>query len=174
MRIESLSRLLCIGCLAAVGVFAQDPAPAAPPPPPAGGPGGGGPGGPGNFDPAQMRQAWMKRIQETLAATPDEWKVIEPLLTTVMEKERASRELSGNPFRGRRGGGGQQPEQPAEIAAVERAAAAGDAAVIKVTLEALRKARTERQAEVTKAKDALRQVLSVSQEAKLVVMGLLD
>jgi hypothetical protein len=169
MRIQSLSRLLCIGCLAVAGAFAQDPAPAAPPPPP----GGGGPGGGrGNFDPAQMRQAWMTRIQETLAATPDEWKVIEPLLTAVMEKERSAREMSGNPFRGRRGG--QQPEQPAEIVAVEKAAAAGDAAVIKVTLEALRKARTERVAEATKAKDALRQVLSISQEAKLVVMGLLD
>jgi len=176
MRIESLFRLLCIGCLAAVGVIAQ-----APPAPPAGGPGGGGPGGGGpgggrrNFDPAQMQQRFMTSIKETLAATPEEWQVIEPRLTTVLEKQRASRELQGgrNMFRGRQGGP-QQPEQPAEMAAVDKAVEAGDAAVIKTTLDALRKARTDREAEVTKARTALREVLSVGQEAKLVVMGILD
>jgi hypothetical protein len=168
MRIQSLFRLLCIGGLAVASVFAQDP-------PPAGGGGGGGGGNRPPFDPVQFQQRMMARIQETLAATPDEWKVIEPRLTAVMERLRTSRELQGNMFGRRQGGqGGQQRQQPAELAAVEKAAEAGDAAVIKTTLEALRKARTDREAEVTKARTSLREVLSVGQEAKLVVMGILD
>jgi Spy/CpxP family protein refolding chaperone len=184
MKLKSLSRLLCLGCLAVVGVFAQDaPPPPAPDGAPAGGGAGGGPGGGrpgggrGNFDPAQFQQRMVARIQETLAATADEWKVIEPRLTAVMEKQRASRELQGGrSMFGRRPGGpgGAQPEQPAELTAVEKAAEAGDAAGIKTALESLRKARTDRDVEVTKARTALREVLTPAQEAKLVVLGILD
>jgi hypothetical protein len=174
MNLKSLSRLLCVGCLMAVGLIAQDAPPPQPPPPPGQGPGGGGGGRGGNFDPARFQERMMARIQENLGVTADEWKVIQPRLTAVMDKDRALRELQGgrNMFGGRRGG--PQPEPAAEIAAVEKAAAGNDAAAIKTALEALRKARTDRTAEVTKAKDALREVLSAAQEAKLVVMGLLD
>lgn len=184
MRAPSLLRMLCVGCLAVAGVLAQDQA--APPPPAAGGapgaPGAGpgapaGPGGPGggpaSFDPAQMQQRFMAYIQETLGAKADEWQVIEPRVKAVFEKQRASRELQfgRGMFRGPQGG---QREQPGEIAAVEKAAKSGDAAATKTALDALRKARTEREAEVTKARQSLREVVSVTQEAQLVLLGILD
>jgi hypothetical protein len=182
MKNESLVRLLCAGCLAVASVFAQEP----PPPPPAAGGGapaggpGGGPGGPGGgrggFDPAQFQQRMMQGIKERLQATDEEWKVIEPRVTAVFEKQRALRDLQGlgrGMFRG--GRDGQQRESPAPVAAVEKAIEAGDAAGIKTALEALRKARTEAEAEVTKARQSLREVLSVKQEAQLVLMmGILD
>ena len=78
--------------------------------------GQGGRGGFGNFDPEQMRQRMMERYQEQLGASNEEMKVIGPLLTDVMEKQRAA---SGSRFggmgmmmmmRGARGGapGGDQ------------------------------------------------------------------
>lgn len=171
----ALSSALCL---------AQDaPTPAAAPPAaPAGGhqgpPGGGGPGGDrggrGQWNPEQMQQRMMDAMKDRLAATPDEWKVIQPRLQTVMEKERALRELSsrGGMF-GRRGPQGTD-NTPAEVAALDKALEAKDNAAIKTALEALRKVRTAKEADVTKAKTALREVLSVSQEARLVAMGMLD
>lgn len=179
MKTRTLGLMLSGLCLTAAVVLAQP----APPPPPEGGPGAGGPppgegpgrggrGQRGNWDPAQMQERMMNRLQEALKATPEEWQVIQPLLKDVFDKQRTARELGGmgGMFRGPQ----QQAEQPAEVAAVEKAIEGGDAAVVKTALEALRKARATREAEVTKAKDALRAVLTVSQEARLVLMGILD
>lgn len=140
-----------------------------------GGRGGrGGPGGGGrNFDPAAM----AKFMQERIGATPEEWTVIQPRLQVVMEKNQALRELSGNRFgRGGRGGpgGAAAPADPAELAAVNKAIEGKDPAAIKTALEAFRKVRTTREDDLKKAKTALREVLSVSQEARLVAMGILD
>lgn len=179
MRLDSVTRMLCVVGLAVASVFAQDP-----PPPPAGGPGapaggpGGGPGGPGGgrggFDPAQFRQRMMQGIKERLGAKDDEWQLIEPRVTAVFEKQQALRELQGGRgmFRGPQGG--QQREQPAPVAAVEKAIEGTDAAAVKTALEGLRKARTDAEAEVAKARQALREVLSVKQEAQMVLMGVLD
>ncbi len=139
-----------------------------------GGRGGrGGPGGGRNFDPAAM----AKFMQERIGATPEEWTVIQPRLQVVMEKSQALRELSGGRFgRGGRGGpgGAAAPAAPAEVAAVDKAIEGKDPAAIKTALEAFRKVRTTREDDLKKAKTALREVLSVSQEARLVTMGTLD
>ena len=168
-HVLSLVMLLGISTLG----FAQDATPPAATPAAPNAPAGGrgGRGGGRNFDPAQMQQRMIAAIQEKLGATADEWKIISPLLQTVMEKERAKRELMGG-----RGGMrmGPQSEPAPEVAAVEKAVTSKDAAGIKSSLEALRKARTAKDADVTKAKTALREVLSVGQEAELVVMGILD
>ena len=123
-----------------------------------------------------MRERMLSMVQERLAASADEWKVISPLLQGAMEKERAARELQGNRGGGRRGpqAQGQGPEAAPEVAALEKAIDSKDNAAIKTAMEALRKARADRAAEATKAKAALREVLSVSQEARLVAMGMLD
>ncbi len=171
MKRNGLVRVLGVLGLALAGVFAQEP----PPPPPAGGPGGGGPGGGrGGFDPAQFQQRMMQSIKERLQATDEEWGVMEPRMTAVFDKQRVLRELQGRGgmFRGPRGG--QQPEQPAPVAALGKAVEAGDAAAIKTALEDLRKARTEAEAELAKARGALREILSPKQEAQLVLMGILD
>jgi len=181
MRTRELGLMLSGLCLTAAVVLAQ---PAPPPeggagaggPPPGEGPGGGGPGGGRGqrWDPAQMQERMLARLQETLKATPEEWQVIQPRLKDVMEKQRAVREMSGMRGMFRPPQQQQAPDQQAEVAALEKAIEGGDAAAIKTALEAYRKARTAREADLTKAKDALREVLSVGQEARLVLMGMLD
>lgn len=179
MKIRELGVMLSGLCLTAAVALAQ------PAPPPEGGPGPGapppgqGPGGPGggrgqrgNWDPAQMQERMLARFQETLKATPEEWQVIQPRLKDVFEKQRAAREMGG--MRGMFRGPDRQGEQVAEVAALEKAIEGGDAAAIKTALEAFRKARAAREADLTKAKDALREVLSVAQEARLALMGTLD
>src|SRR5438874_2620945 len=70
--------------------------------------GAGGGGGGGNFDPAAMRQNFMDRIKEQMGAKDDEWKVIEPKLTKVMDAQRSARAggFGFGGFGGRGGGGG--------------------------------------------------------------------
>jgi len=148
---------------------------------------GGGPGG----GPRQTgtRPRWSSaccRICRKPRAKADEWKIIEPRLKTVMEKQRAVRELSvaawvsaaaQGPVAHRRRlpalprrpmaradkapkaaavAAWSRPAGPrtAEITAVRRPIDAGRRG-IKTALEALRKARTTREADLAKARDAL-------------------
>ncbi len=118
----------------------------------------------------------MTGLRERLGAEADEWQVIEPRLQAVLDAQRTSRELQGMGMRMgmRDGAGAAGREAPEPVAAVEKAIEGGDAAVIKTAVDALRQARAEREAGLTTAKNALREVLSVTQEAQLVLMGLLD
>ena len=173
----------------AVGTaFAQDTAPAAPPAGGQGGPGGpgGGQGGRrGNFDPAQFRQRMMERYREQLGIKDDaEWGVIEGRITKIEEARRSSmRGFGGFGGRGPGGpggpGGGQgnrgggapaNPDADALQAALDSGASAEE---IKLKLTAYREATKKKEAELTKAQDDLRQLLSVKQEASAVLLGLL-
>lgn len=166
-----------------------------------GGPGGfGGPGGPGRFDPeqmAQMRQRMMERMKEQLGADNEAWKVMEPRLTKVMELNRQTQGMGGRGgmfgmmggMRGPRGGdnaGGQGdnrrgPQQdPATMTPVEKAQEqlrttlenqSASPEEIKKNLTALREAREKAKQELATAQQELRQILTVRQEAQLVVMG---
>lgn len=162
------------------------------------GPGQRGPGGPGGqFDPERMRQMMEQRMQEMLGATDVEWKVLGP---RVMKVQELSRQTGGGGRgmmfgRGMRGGpggpgapGGDRPGRgPAgatrELTEVEKAqqelqttldntAATPDA--IKKQLTTLRAAREKAKQEMAKAQQELRQVLTLRQEATLVLMGMLD
>ena len=83
-------------------------------PPPGGGPGAGpgqGPGGPGggNFDPKQFQQQMMQRVMkgfrdQLVVTNDDEWNVIEPRLTKVVQL-RFETMMSG--MGGMRGMGGK-------------------------------------------------------------------
>jgi len=158
----------------------------------------------GNFDPAQMRQRMMERWKEQLGADDEAWKVIEPRLTKVMELSRdAMAGGRGGMFgfgrmRGGPGGpggpggadntrGGDRPRFPGEEnreqTAVEKAAEAlnttlenqsASADTIKQQLTALRAARVKAQQDLATAQQELRQILSVRQEALLVVSGMLN
>ncbi len=147
------------------------------------------------FDPEQMRQRMMERYQEALGVSSAEWTAIEPLVTSVMEKQRAAggggrgfafggrggRGGQGGPGgqgggqagggRGGRGGGG---EPSPEVAALEAAIEAGDAAGIKAKLADYRVSRKKAAAELQQARESLRKVLTAKQEAQLVLMGTLD
>jgi hypothetical protein len=147
----------------------------------------------GNFDPEQMRQRMMERYREQLGVTgDDEWKAIEPRIAKVTE---ARREIGigggfgrgpGGPGGGRRGGdndaggdgarrrgpGGEpNPDAEALQKAIEAKASNEE---LKAKLAKYREARKAKEANLAKAQEDLRAVLSVRQEASAVLMGLLQ
>jgi len=164
---------------------------------------GGMQGRGGRFDPEQMRQMMEQRMQEALGATDVEWKVLGPRVMKVQELSRQTggsgrgmmfgRGMRGGPG-GQGGRGGDRPggDRPGgrgpggtdrELTEVEKSqqelqttlentAAAPD--TIKQQLTKLRAAREKAKQELAKAQQDLRQVLTLRQEATLVLMGMLD
>ena len=155
----------------------------------------------GDFDPEQFRTRMMERYREQLKVDSDsEWKIVETRITAVMEarRELASLTPRGRGGRGGRGGGGGGDqadrgdqergrgrggpggpggfgfEPGPEVGALEKAVEAGGAEEIKAKLAAWRAARQEKEAKLTKAQGALREVLSVNQEGAAVLAGLLE
>ena len=152
-------------------------------------------------DPAQMqqrmeqfRQQMAERMKTTLGASDEEWKVLQPLIEKVQTLARATRG-GGMGFMmmgGRRGGPGggpgdrpqgDRPQSDRPQSEVEKAGAAlqkvlenkdAPAAEIKTTLANLREAKAKARAELEAAQKALREVLTVPQEAKLVLEGVVD
>lgn len=136
------------------------------------------PGQPGRFDPEQMRERMRETWKQRLQASDEEWAVIEPLITKVTEARRQTR-----PGPGRGGPGGQRPPEGTEGSDLRKATDALRQALednntppetLKARLDELRAARAAAEAELKKAQDELRAVLTVRQEAQLVLMGLLD
>ena len=166
-----------------------------------GGQGPGTQGGPGGgrqqFDPERMRQMMDQRMREQLGATEQEWKVLGPRVMKVQELSRqvGAGGRGGMMFGGRGGRGtggpggpggpdGTRPGAPArELTAVEKAqeqlrtvleneSAAPDQ--IKGALTTLRKARETAKQQLATAQQDLRKIITVRQEAVLVMMGSLD
>lgn len=152
---------------------------------------GGDQGQRGQFDPAQFRQRMIERYKEQLEITDEgEWKVVQPLVEKVSEVRMQT--MAGG-FRGmmggRRGGGpggqGGGPGGPGgpggmfgasnpEVEALQKAIdAKASNAEIKQALAKVAEARKAKEAELVKAQDALRKVLSVRQEALATLNGLL-
>lgn len=158
----------------------------------------GGERGPGRFDPERMRQMMAERMKEQLGADDEGWKVIQPRLMKVME---LNRQASGGPgrggmffggFRRPRGGGdaqgpggrrGPQGQPDRELTPVEKAGdqlrttledQSASPEQIKNQLTALRAAREKAKQGLAAAQQELRQILTLRQEAQLVLMGLLN
>jgi hypothetical protein len=153
------------------------------------------PRGGGNFDPEEMRQRMMENYREQFAVTDDaEWKLIEERITKVTQARRevgfgagfGGRGFFGRGQRGgddganaeranRRGGGafGRSglPEAQELQKAIDSKASPEE---IKAKLAKLREARKEKQANLAKAQEELKKVLSVRQEAVGVMLGLLE
>ena len=190
MNRSSLASLLAVCGLilstATGSLLAQNEAPAAP----QGAPGGpGGRQGRGNWDPEQMRQRMMERIREQLAVKDDsEWGVIESRIKKINDARSGMGRGFGG-FGGPGGPGGQggqggrpggrqgqggfgQPNPDAEAlqTALDSGASADD---IKSKLTAYRASAKQKEAQLEKAQDELRQLLSVKQEARAVLLGLL-
>ena len=138
------------------------------------------------------REDMMKRMSERmktlLEASDEEWTVLEPqiLKVTTLQRETRGGGMMGQ-RRGRGGPGGQEgqegEQEQRELAPVAKASqelrttlenkdASADA--IKTKLTALRDARTKAAAQLSKAQEELRGMLSSRQEAQLVMMNLLD
>jgi len=149
----------------------------------------GGQGG-GNWDPAQMQQRMMERIQDELNITNDtEWSAVQPLVQKVMDSRR---EVGGGGmarmFRGRGGnnggggpggpGGGRggffgqpSPEAEALQKAIDDNAPKDQ---IKDLLAKYKSSQKDKQAKLAAAQADLRKVLTVKQEAQATLLGLLD
>ena len=199
MKRLSLASLLAIcGLILSTttgSLLAQNDAPAAQ----AGAPGApgapGGRGGRGNWDPEQMRQRMMERFREQLAVKDDaEWSLIEARIKKINDSRSGMGRGFGGPGGGPGGPGGQggqagqagqagqggrqgrggfgQPNPDAEVlqTAFDSGASADD---IKVKLTAYRAAAKVKEGQLEKAQDELRQLLSVKQEARAVLLGLL-
>lgn len=142
-------------------------------------------------DPEEMRkrmEQWRKRaaerMRESLGASEEEWKVLQPRIEKV---QTLSRQLRSGAIRGRRTG--RRPRRPADAAAdrkqtdIEKKVQAlqkilqdknSKAEQIKPALKAFREAREKVGKDLAKARKNLREVVTVRQEAQLVLMGLLD
>ncbi len=162
-----------------------------------GGAGGGGArgergerGGMRNFDPEQMREMMAQRQREQLGISEEEWKVVGPRVEKV---QTLSRDLNAGAMgmfgRGRgmmgRGNrrGGMMGGQEVELSAVQKATQALQTTLessspstdtIKQQLTALRQAKEKAKQELATAQAELRKILSLPQEARCVLMGLLD
>jgi hypothetical protein len=149
------------------------------------------------FDPERMRQMMEQRMQEQLGATDQEWKVLGPRVMKVSELSRQSSGFGrggmfgGGMFGGRRGQGGPQgnrfgggPGAPArELTAVEKASeqlstllenSSSTSEQIKKQLTVLRAAKEKAKQELAVAQKELREIVTVRQEGRLVLMGMLD
>src|SRR5581483_288278 len=133
------------------------------------------------------RQRMMDRVKEQLEVTDDsEWKAIEPLVQAVMDARMSNmggmgRGMFGGRRGGGNGGGGDQPRRGAfgqppspEAEALQKAIdAKAPKAELKAAMEKYVAARKAKQAELEKAQDELRKVLTARQEAIATLDGLL-
>jgi len=149
---------------------------------------GGGGGGRGNFDPAQMQQRMMERVQTELGLTNEtDWSAIEPLVQKVMDARRETagggmgrmfggRNRGGNnggPQAGRNNPFAQAPNPDAE--ALQKAIDDNaPKAQIKDLLAKYQAAQKAKQAKLAAAQSDLRAVLTVKQEAQATLLGLLE
>jgi hypothetical protein len=149
------------------------------------------------FDPAQVRQMMVQRLKEQLGVDDQAWKVMEPRLMKVMELNRQVAGMGGRGmffggFRGQRPGAegrgpGNRPTAPGqpdrELTPLDKAteqlrttlenqSASPDE--IKKQLTAVREAREKAKQELAAAQQELRQILTLRQEAQLVLMGQLN
>ena len=155
----------------------------------------------GNFDPAQMRQQMSDRMKTAMGATDDEWKVLQPKIEAVQTAQRDTRGggMMGMMGRGNRpgrtggaaggdaaGGAAAPAAAPATPAVPQSEAAKASDALrkvldnkeakpeeVKTALQAFRDARTAAEAKLVAAQKELKDIVTVKQEAQLVMMGLL-
>lgn len=153
-----------------------------------GGFGGAGQGG-FNFDPAAMQERMVEMMKDRIGATDEEWTVIKPRLSEVMKLSQSGRMMGRMGRMGRRGGRGGRggaeatTETPEITDPVQKASAelqetmdkeAPTSAEIKAKLAALRGAREKNKQKLVAAQEKLKEVLSVKQEAMLVMSGTLE
>ena len=152
----------------------------------------------GNFDPEQFRTQMMERYKERLEVKSDDgWKVISERIEKVTAAQREARiggfgGFGGRGGGGRRGGGGDaaagggaagggadrgnrfggptNPDVEALQKAIDDKASNDD---IKAKLAKVRDSLKTKEADLAKAQDDLKKVLSVRQEAIAVTLGLL-
>jgi hypothetical protein len=132
-----------------------------------------------DFNPEEFRQRMAERLKSSLKVSDEEWGIIQPLIEKVTTKQREARGGFGFGGRGGRGPGGDSGSQSAAGTASQalRTTLENESASpeeIKAKLSAVRDARKKAQSELDAAREELRKVLTVRQEAALVSMGILE
>jgi hypothetical protein len=145
------------------------------------------------MDPAQFRQMMNDRMKELMGATDDEWKALQPRIEKLQQLQRDASNFGGmgllfgqgGPGGGRGfpggggpgGGGDRQPsaaqQKNAELVEVVKNKDSSPEQ-LKEKLAAAKAARAQAKAELTKAQEELRELLTVRQEAVLTALGSLD
>lgn len=170
------------------GAPAQDPANPATAPAPS----GFNKGGKASNRPAQagMMDRRMERLKQQLGSNDEEWLVIKPLLTEVLKAQSTDM-----PFRtaqkmgGRKKGGGKASTAPTAPVSADPSAAKpsprqtlskiladgnAPAPEIKAQMDALRAEKRQKADALKAAREKLRPLLTVKQEATLLLQGYMD
>src|SRR5439155_1513392 len=143
----------------------------------------GGRGGPGGFDPARAREWMNTQIKEQMGANDDEWKVIEPKLTKVMDLRRDAGGFGRGGFRRRDDNSSSSSADDNQAGPVEKAQRElrqtldnkeANAEQINSRLTALREAKEKAKTTLASAQKDLKEILTQRQEAVLVMFGMLD
>ena len=141
-------------------------------------------GGPPDF--AQMRQRMSERLKEMLAASDDEWKVLQPRIEAIQQQKRDSGGGMGGMMFGGGGGGFRPPGSPGDDqpkSEVQQKAADlrtvtdnkdSKPVDIKEKVAALRAAKEKSKAELQKQQAELREIVTIRQEAVLIMLGVMD
>jgi hypothetical protein len=152
------------------------------------------PPAPGQRDPEQMRQRMEQfrqqmadRMKQELGVNDEEWKVLQPKIEKVQTLARQSRgggmgPMGGFGRRGPRPGAEADANRPLQteldkkVAELRKILENKEAKPeeIKPALAALREVRAKAKAELEAAQKELRDIITVGQEARLVLMGVLD
>ena len=132
--------------------------------------------------PEEFMQRMNERMKTSLKVTDEEWTVLQPLVEKVQTAQRAAMAGGGFGGRGGRGGGGGNDgaadTRPgaAESAALRTALESDSTSAddLKAKLAAVREVRKKGAAELVVARENLKKVVTVRQEAVLVSMGMLE
>jgi Spy/CpxP family protein refolding chaperone len=183
----ALSAIFLLAAVAAPAMAQQQPAPGG------GGQGGPGGGGFGRMDPAQFRQMMNDRMKELMGANDEEWKALQPRIEKVQQLSRDASNFGGmgllmdfgqggggrgRGFGGPGGGGADRQPSAAQqkntelVEVVKNKTSSPEQ--LKEKLAAAKAARAQAKAELTKAQEELRELLTVRQEAVLTAIGTLD
>lgn len=134
----------------------------------------------------KMRSQWEKRmndrLKEALKVNDEEWSVLQPRIKKVSDLQRETRAGSMRGWGGRNRGGNQEQSER-KLTAIQQSAKdlqdvlekeSSPADIIKVKLNAYRTAKATADANLKNARKELKELLTVNQEAQLVLMGILD
>jgi len=134
-------------------------------------------GGRRRMDPAAMQERYMERVRDAISPTDEEWAKLEDPVSKVVALSMEPGVSGGMRLWGRRGGAEAEPQSDvakaaAELqAAVDSGAAAGE---ISAKLAAYRTARDAARAELAAARETLKAMVTPTQEAALVLAGVLE
>lgn len=145
------------------------------------------------FDRNQFMERILERLRENLGASAEEWSVLKPMIAKITEKQSAMRRTGRGGFgafgggRGGRGGDNDGDRRGREdrrsrgdedsgsnADSLREAVESGDTNKIKKELASYRAVQKKRAVELKKAREELREVVTLKQEATLVLWGLLD